>query len=98
MALVGLEVGMKLHTLGSMARPRSVPAFQFPPQHQEVEEEERTVQRREVDSLDFSITRSCFLFCFVYNEHDATACLPTLGTYACGENLYLYLYHEATLP
>lgn len=75
MALVGLEGGMKLHTLGSMARPRSVPAFQFPPQHQEVEEEERTVQRREVDSLDFFITCSCFLFCFVYNEHDATACL-----------------------
>lgn len=73
MALVGLEVGMKLHTLGSMARPRSVPAFQFPPQQQEVsqmreEESERTVQRREVDSLDFFITRSCFLFCFVYNE------------------------------
>lgn len=98
MALVGLEVGMKLHTLGSMARPRSVPAFQFPPQHQEVEEEERTVQRREVDSLDFFITRSCFLFCFVYNKQDATACLPTLGRYACGENSYLYLYYEATLP
>lgn len=81
---------MKLHTLGSMARPRSVPAFQFPPQHQEVEEEERRVQRWEVDSLDFFLTCSCFLFCFVYNEHDATACLSRYRMHVVRTHTYTY--------